>query len=144
MVGKRGTLVLRPDAACSNALPRILIVVDEPAVCRVLVRVLSSQYDVVASCDARDALGRVRRGERFDAIVSAVTMRTGWTGIGLHDGIHAIDGAQARRMLFVTAAPCEKRAVEEFLRRVPGVCVLDKPFDRLELLAAVVEVIKTR
>ena len=54
--------------------PRILVVDDEAAVCAALRRVLQADYDVVTVCSAQAALGLLRAGARFQAILSDVTM----------------------------------------------------------------------
>jgi CheY-like chemotaxis protein len=80
---------------------RILIVEDDGALRFIFERSLATDHDVVAVARATDALGLVRRGERYDLILSDLLMPE-MTGIALHAEIERRWPAQARRMVFLT------------------------------------------
>lgn len=79
---------------------RILIVDDDPLVRRSMQRTLR-EHAVTLAASGRDAIERVRRGERFDLILCDVMMPE-LTGIDVHDHIAAIDENVARRIVFLT------------------------------------------
>jgi CheY-like chemotaxis protein len=79
---------------------RILIVDDDPLVRRSMQRTLRD-HAVTLATSGRDAIERVRCGERFDLILCDVMMPE-LTGIDVHDHIAAIDENVARRIVFLT------------------------------------------
>ncbi len=81
----------------------MLVVDDEPEICRLVERVLSKEHDVVTTTEPLEALERIRRGERFDLIISDVMMPR-LTGISLLAGIAELDAAQAAALVFLTAS----------------------------------------
>jgi signal transduction histidine kinase len=113
---------------------RILVVDDEPIVCFSLERLLSSEGDVVALTSAREALARIRAGERFDVILCDLLMPE-MDAPALHDELLAVAPDQAERMVFVTGGAFTMRA-RDFLDRVPN-DRLAKPFDVDALIALV-------
>jgi CheY-like chemotaxis protein len=112
-----------------QAAPRrghILVVDDEPIVCFSLERLLTTEGDVVALTSAREALARIRAGERFDVILCDLLMPE-MDAPALHAELLAVAPDQAERMVFVTGGAFTVRA-REFLDRVPNER-LAKPFD---------------
>ena len=91
--------VHRGDRRLTRA--RILIVEDDRAVRFIFERSLAMDHDVVAVARGSDALALVRRGERYDLILSDLMMPM-MTGISLHTEIERLRPAQARRMVFLT------------------------------------------
>lgn len=59
------------------------------------------EHAVTLAASGRDAIERVRRGERFHLILCDVMMPE-LTGIDVHDHIAAIDEKIARRIVFLT------------------------------------------
>ena len=100
---------------------------------RVLVRILR-QYEVVHAPSPRDALRRIRAGERFDVIVSDLMMPE-MTGAALHAELETIAPDHAARMIFVTGGATDS-AAQAFLDDAPRP-VLAKPIDTARLCAEV-------
>lgn len=116
-----------PPAAAAR---RVLVVDDDELARRSYAAALRQEGEIVAARDGREALDRFRRGERFDAVVCDVMMPE-LGGVGLYRAVHALDGAQAERFLFVTGSPDELDAAG--LREAVPERVLVKPFDFAEL-----------
>jgi CheY-like chemotaxis protein len=108
---------------------RILIVDDDASVARALQRVFRD-YDAVINIGARHALDRIVVGERFDVILSDVTMPR-MSGCDLYDEIHRVAPEQASRIVFVTGGLPDQRT-EHALAAI-GQPVLMKPFNPIEL-----------
>jgi CheY-like chemotaxis protein len=109
-----------------EAEPRrtVLVVDDEPEICRLLDRVLAAEYAVTTVTDPVEALRRIRDGERFDLIISDVMMPR-LTGIALLSAINEADRAQGERLVFLTASVLPSE-IEATFRGLPNV-VLRKP-----------------
>jgi CheY-like chemotaxis protein len=116
-----------------TAKSRLLLVDDEPLVLSALRRMLSRQHEVTACGSGLEALERMRRGERYDALLCDLTMPD-VSGMDLHGAIAKLDPAQASRMVFMSGGTFTPEA-EAFLERVPNPRV-GKPFDAAELAAA--------
>jgi CheY-like chemotaxis protein len=121
-----------PRAAASRG--RILVVDDEPIVCFSLERLLASEGQVVAVTSAREALDRIRSGERFDVILCDLMMPE-MDAPAMHAELMSFAPEQAERMVFVTGGAFTMRA-RDFLDRVPN-ARMSKPFDVDALLALV-------
>lgn len=102
----------------------VLVVDDEPEICRLVERVLSKEHDVVTTTEPLQALERIRGGERFDLIISDVMMPR-LTGISLLAGIAELDAAQAAALVFLTASVLPEE-YEATFHRLPNT-VLRKP-----------------
>jgi signal transduction histidine kinase len=113
---------------------RILVIDDEPIVCFSLERLLASEGEVVALTSARQALERIRGGERFDVILCDLLMPE-MDAAALHDELLSVAPDQGERMVFVTGGAFTMRA-RDFLDRVPNER-LAKPFDVDALVALV-------
>jgi len=123
-----------PARSAQGPRGRILVVDDEAMVCRSINRLLGSHHEVVTTTRARDALRRLAGGERFDAILCDVMMPE-MTGIELFEELGRRHRDLAERVVFITGGAFTPGAAE-FLRRCPNARV-DKPFDEVELRAAV-------
>jgi signal transduction histidine kinase len=113
---------------------RILLIDDEPAVCRAIQRALARHHDVVAMTSGRDAVTRVVGGERFDVIVSDLMMPE-VTGMEIHDALTRQAPDQAARMVFLTGGAFTPSA-RQFLDSIPNPRI-DKPFEMTNLLSIV-------
>jgi PAS domain S-box-containing protein len=103
---------------------RILVVDDEPMMCRALARMLGSEHETLSTTDPRDAVRRIESGERFDLVLSDVAMG-GMTGIELYGRLARTSPELAERMLFMTGGALTQSAAA-FLDGLPG-RVLEKP-----------------
>jgi len=89
-----------PQSAARPAVRRIMLIDDQAVMLRLLTRALS-KYELVQFTDPREALSRLRNGERFDAIVCDVHM-PGMTGLAFQKELQLFAEDQAQRVLFLT------------------------------------------
>lgn len=120
----------------SQRRARVLIVDDEELVCRSLSRTLGREHDVVTCLDAREALGRIVGGERYDLILCDLMMPE-MTGMELHEALQAHDPGVAREVIFFTGGAFTPGA-KHFVEEVENLC-LEKPVDIAALRALVAE-----
>jgi signal transduction histidine kinase/CheY-like chemotaxis protein len=113
---------------------RVLSIDDEVAVSRTVERILKDLHDVVTETDARAALARIARGERFDVILCDLMM-PGMNGMDFYEAIRSADAELARRIVFVSGGVFSDRA-SRFLEGCTNLS-LEKPFS-VERLRAVV------
>jgi PAS domain S-box-containing protein len=116
----------------------VLVVDDEPLILRIVASLLEPHHDVTCEPRSEAALQRIRRGERFDAILCDLMMPQ-VTGMDLYETLLEIAPGQAQAMLFLTGGAFTARA-RAFLDRVPG-ATIEKPFDANTLLARVRELV---
>ena len=114
----------------SRALPRILIVDDEPMIGTTLRVLLSDDHDVVLAESGRDARAHLEE-ERFDLVLCDLMM-PGVSGMDLHRWLSDRSPELARRMVFMTGGVFTDEA-REFLDGVPNPRI-EKPFDTKQLL----------
>jgi signal transduction histidine kinase len=124
----------RPTAVMPGRRGRILVVDDEAALGTAVRRMLSAEHEVLAVTSARDAIGRVSKGERFDVILCDVMMPE-VTGMDLHAELLRLAPEQAENVVFMTGGAFTSRA-REFLDQVRNPRV-EKPFDVGSLKALV-------
>ena len=123
-------------AAASGLTPRILVVDDEATVRALLRRRLEQHgWIVVEASDGADALERVRRAESpFDAVILDLKMR-GVSGYALHEQLGQEAPGLARRTVAITGdvlAPDVAR-----FAAASGCEVLEKPLDLDRLMGRV-------
>ncbi|HET6922852.1 MAG TPA: response regulator [Anaeromyxobacteraceae bacterium] len=104
---------------------RILVVDDQPRMGKALQRFLSPAHDVTTALSAREALGLVSAGARFDVILCDLMM-PGMDGMALHAELRRAAPEQAERMVFMTGGAYTAEA-QGFLEAVPN-RRLQKPF----------------
>lgn len=92
------------------------------------------ETDVIAVTRAEEALARLGRGERFDAIVCDVMMPE-ISGIELYDKLAEVAPQYTGRIIFMTGGAFTMSA-KEFLARL-GRPYLEKPFTEAQLLRAI-------
>jgi PAS domain S-box-containing protein len=80
---------------------RVLVIDDEPAIGRVIGRVLEREHEVSVLTDARDALSRIAAGEVFD-VVFCDLMMPGMTGREFFEALRGSNPELAQRVVFVT------------------------------------------
>jgi PAS domain S-box-containing protein len=128
----------RPTGSQNAPKPVILIVDDEPAIGRSIGRILAPGHDVVFESDARMALGRVLRGERFDAILCDLMMPA-MSGMDFFDELCVQAPLMRDRVVFLTGGAFTPRS-EQFLRELANPC-LPKPFSRTAVVDAIQQVL---
>jgi PAS domain S-box-containing protein len=121
-------------AAAPAARATVLVVDDEPLILKVMAQMLGREHDVTCESSGHAALERIRRGERYDAIMCDLMMPQ-VTGMDLYDAVLEIAPKQAQSMLFLTGGAFTARA-RAFLERVPD-AMIEKPFDAATLLARI-------
>lgn len=116
----------RPDSEEARPrMPRLLVVDDELLLVEALEAALGERVDVLATADPHEALASIDVGERYDAILLDVRMPE-MDGVELCERIAAISPSQARRVVFMTAAPATE--VADRLSGLPN-ATLRKPLD---------------
>ncbi len=121
-----------PRAPAPARRPRLLVVDDEPLVGRALQRALRGDADVEVEVSGAGALARIRRGERFDVVLSDVMMPE-LPGADFHAELQRFAPEVARSVVFMTGGAFSLRE-REFLAGIPNAC-LDKPLDLEQLRA---------
>ena len=130
-----GTAVAREaQRAVTLRRGRVLVVDDEAMLRASIQRALKAHHEVVGTGEARQALELLVGGQRFDAILSDLTM-PGMSGIELHAELAGAVPEQAARMIFMTGGIVSREA-NDFVRRISNP-VLDKPFDFEQLKLAI-------
>ncbi|HKU42600.1 MAG TPA: response regulator [Polyangiales bacterium] len=109
----------------AEANASVLVVDDEPMVRNTLARMLSKDYSISVAADAQEALAMITRGERYDLILSDVSM-TGMSGMELHDILASRYADQAQRMVFLSGGAFTGETID-FLRQMSH-RHLEKPF----------------
>ena len=105
---------------------RVLVVDDEPLLIRIVGRLLSEVHRVDLTTSAKDALGRLLSGERYDIVFCDVLM-PGMNGVEFYEEVARKSPAQARRIVFVTGGVTDPTLRTRLASmEVP---VLEKPVD---------------
>ena len=112
----------------------LLIVDDDTLFTSSLRRMFSVEHDVTVVNDGRDALERLKGGERYDVILCDLMMPH-MTGAELHAAIRDSWPDIADEMIFITGGAFTP-ASQQFLERITNLC-FEKPCDLGELRSAV-------
>jgi CheY-like chemotaxis protein len=126
-----------PPAPAARA--RVIVVDDEPALGRTLIRALEDTHDIEATTSAKELLARIAAGERFDVIISDLMMPE-MTGIELYEHLEKAAPEQARRVVFLTGGAFTQSA-REFLANVQNPS-LEKPLLLKDLLSAIADIVQ--
>jgi signal transduction histidine kinase len=110
---------------------RVLVVDDEPNIGTSVRHLLLPEHRLETTTEAREALSRIRSGERYDLVLCDVMMPV-MDGQALYEAVLDCAPEQARRMAFVTGGAFTERA-QRFLTSVPNPH-LEKPFTIEQLL----------
>jgi PAS domain S-box-containing protein len=113
---------------------RVLVIDDDVMFSTSLRRLLSGQHTVTVCNSGREALVRIKNGERFDAILCDLMMPE-LTGAELHAELAATDRELADRIIFITGGAFSP-ASQKFLESITNLC-FEKPCDIAELREAV-------
>lgn len=100
-----------PPPAIAGRRGKVLVIDDDPSLVASLRRNLEIDHDVATELSGRGALDRIRGGERFDAILSDLTMPD-VTGHQLYRTLEAEHPQQAARILFMTAGVLSHEAMD--------------------------------
>jgi PAS domain S-box-containing protein len=113
---------------------KILVVDDDAAICTAIRRTLGRRHQVTTTTSGREAIERIKSGERYDLILCDLMMPM-VTGMEVHAELAAAVPDQADRIVFLTGGAFTTHA-RDFLKRVPN-DRFEKPFDggRLRMLA---------
>ena len=111
---------------------RVLVVDDEPFVARAVTRFLRGHTVTIETRPER-AIARIRAGERFDVVLTDLTMPT-TDGFELLLTAEMLDEGLAGRIVVMSGGTADEtwRAIQE-----QGIRTIDKPFDRRRLRAIV-------
>lgn len=115
--------------------PRVLVVDDDQVIGSAIARILEPTFKVTFAQSAAGALGRVKTGARFAAVVCDVSI-PGMNGMELYDEVARAEPALAHRIVFVSGTAADDPVFQRFLERTRAP-FLPKPFDRSELLKVV-------
>ncbi|MCC6555866.1 MAG: PAS domain-containing protein [Polyangiaceae bacterium] len=117
---------------------RVLIVDDEPLLTRAIAGTLEPEHDAVEAPSARDALARIRAGERYDVILCDLMMPE-VTGMDFYEALGELAPELRPQIVFLTGGAFTERA-RSFLGSVEN-RLLVKPFDASTLLALIREML---
>jgi CheY-like chemotaxis protein len=118
---------------------RILVVDDEEAVGLYLQHALAREHEVISLTNAREALARIERGDRFDVILCDAMMPI-MTGMDFYTLVSRVAPALAGRVIFMTGGTFTQQA-HDFLESVPNQS-LEKPFEIERVVTMVNEAVR--
>ncbi len=121
-----------PAAGPSASRSRLLVIDDEPLLIAALSRTLAPEHELVSFTSARQALERLRTGERY-ALILCDLMMPEMTGMELHETLRREVPEMAERMVFLTGGAFTE-AARTFLETTHLPC-LEKPFEPERLRA---------
>ncbi len=123
-----------PGRSDARRRQRVLIVDDYGPVARATATLLADEHDVEHSVSSVAVLERVRAGADWDVILCDLSMPV-LGGMGLYHEIERLRPALARAMIFMTGGTTVPE--EHAFLEAPGRLVLEKPFGRPLLRAAI-------
>jgi CheY-like chemotaxis protein len=126
--------ILSPQAA---ACGRVLIIDDEPSLCRLLLRCLRGRHEVQAVSGGAEAIAHLLQDPHYDVILCDVMMPVG--GETVYRTVTAAHPELKGRFIFLSGATFAPEA-RSFLDGLPNLR-LDKPFDINELVALVQQIV---
>jgi len=132
------SLVVAPPARRATARGRVLVVDDEPAVGRVLQRILREHLVEVAN-SGRQALELLEKGPEPDAVLCDVMMPD-LTGRDVYEAVQREHAGLAGRFIFVSGGAFTSGA-REFLASITNP-LLEKPFDEGRVRLVVDELVR--
>lgn len=119
---------------------RVLVIDDEPSLCRLLVRCLRSRHEVHAVEGGAEAIEHLGRDPHYDVILCDVMMP-----VGAEEVFRSVTAARpelAERFVFLSGAAFAPEA-RAFLDGLPNLR-LDKPFDVGDLTRLVQQLVSER
>lgn len=118
---------------------RVLVVDDEPSLCRLLVRCLRGRHQVQALSDGAAAIEHLLADPHYDVILCDVMMPVG--GDVVFRSVTAAHPQLADRFVFLSGATFAPEA-RAFLDALPNLRI-DKPFDIDEILELVQQLVSS-
>ncbi|MEO7109473.1 MAG: response regulator, partial [Polyangiaceae bacterium] len=115
---------------------RVLVIDDEPLICRAVQKSLLAEHDVMTHVSSRRALEEIRAGERFDVIFCDLMMPE-MSGIDLYEALRLIAPELQSRIVFMTGGVLNERT-RGFLVGTPN-ALLEKPLSSKNLRRCVAE-----
>lgn len=135
---ERARLAEAQSTSSAGVRGKVLIIDDEPAMCRSLKSLLADRHTVSTAAGGEEALKLLEGGATFDVLLCDLMM-PGLTGMDLHARLARGRPGLEKRMIFMTGG-----AFTEEARTFLGGCTnlrLQKPFAARELEAALQQVI---
>ncbi len=123
-----------PGARASATRARVLIVDDEPAMCRTLEFLLRGTHEVTSVQGGEEALQRLAASDAWDVVLCDLMM-PGVTGMDVHARLAQLRPGAEARMVFMTGGAFTERATT-FLAAAPN-ARLQKPFTAAEVDEAI-------
>ncbi len=131
----------RTRSAAGQSGGRVLVVDDEPAVRRLLEKILSCEgHRVESAADGRAGFERILSGE-YDVVLLDVRM-PGMSGVDVHERVRRDQPGLERRIVFMTGDVMAAET-QDLITRTGARCVT-KPFDVPEVLALVRDLVRSR
>ena len=126
---------VRKPKGVLNSGKRIFVIDDEPNICRVLYRLLSSNgYDVETVSNAQQAIDKLKDANLYDLILLDLKM-PGINGIEFYEAMEKIDPLLPNKVICITGDIISTQN-KEFLEKAKLPCVT-KPFSVEELMLTV-------
>lgn len=122
----------------SSLRGHILIVDDEPAICRVMVRLLQPWHEVVTAASGAEAQAIVASDPSFDVILCDLMM-PGMTGMDVYSWLLAQHPSLAERVVFLTGGACTADETR-YLAGIENI-KLEKPCESATLIRVVSELV---
>ena len=122
------------DAPAAPRRRRVLLIDDEPLLRSVTTQLLEIDFDVNTASDGDEALVMLREDAEYDVVICDLMMPN-LDCPALFDALGSFAPLLRERMVFMTGGAFTERA-QTFLKTQP-VAVLQKPFRRNDLLAAI-------
>jgi signal transduction histidine kinase len=122
-------LTRNPVATIARAPTRrgaVLTIDDEHSIGLLVAATLCNEHDVTVTTSAREALDRIEKGARYDAILCDLMMPD-VTGMDFHSELTRIAPDQVSRVIFLTGGAFTSQA-REFLDDIDNLRI-DKPFE---------------
>ena len=128
-------LAPRPAPPPQRARKQILCIDDEPDMGDTFIRMLGRHHDVTFETDGVRAIGRLRAGERYDAIICDIMMPS-MNAMEFYRALRDIAPELTERCGFVTGGTFTP-AARAFVEALPRSRLLEKPFARDSMSAFV-------
>ena len=127
-----------PPKRPSTKRGRLLVVDDDVAVRRALIRILGDAHEVLTVSSGAEAIETILSGERFDVVLCDLMMPR-VTGDQCFERVHEIAPEQAKRFVFMTGGAFTASA-RAFLEKTQ-LPLIEKPFDLLLLRSVIAKAV---